>query len=235
MKQGFFITGTDTNAGKTWASLSLMQYFKNQGRSVVAMKPVASGCIWTASNDGEAPQLKNDDALLLQAAASVPLDYGLVNPYAYELPVSPHLAGADNPVDISCVLENFNTLKPCADIVLVEGAGGWYAPINATEAISDLACALGLPVVLVVAVRLGCINQARLSYEAIARSGVPCAGWIANCVEAEMAYRTENIQTLERLIGVPLLGVLPYCAEPDFRFLAERIGFYRVCLTNNKL
>jgi len=218
MKQGYFITGTDTNAGKTWATIALMRYFKKQGKSVVGMKPVASGCI---IQDG---QLKNEDALLIQDNASVRLDYDLVNPYAYERPVSPHIAGVNNPVKLDIILDSFDELKESAEIVLVEGAGGWYAPLNDREAISDLATALRLPVILVVAVRLGCINHARLTQLAIQHAGVACAGWIGVCNDPDVLNRDENIDTLKRLLQCPLLAVLPYREAADFDELARQFA-----------
>ena len=157
MQQGYFITGTDTNVGKTWATIALMRYFKNQGKSVAGMKPVASGCFMQNG------QLKNEDALLIQQNASLPIDYDLINPYAYEMPVSPHIAGINNPAQLDVLTAKFDILQTLADIVVVEGAGGWYSPINQQQANSDLAKALMLPVIMVVAVRLGCINQARLT------------------------------------------------------------------------
>lgn len=214
MSQGYFITGTDTDAGKTWATLALMEYFKQQGKTVVGMKPVAAGCVW---QDG---QLKNEDALLIQAHASVDVPYELVNPYAYELPVSPHIAGRDNPVMLDEVLAKFDVLKQRAEIILVEGAGGWLAPINNHQDISDLAKRLALPVVMVVALRLGCINHAKLTYQAIKQTGVPCAGWIATCTDADMLVREENIHTLQAAFGAPLLGVIPFTKVPDFIELA---------------
>lgn len=214
MSQGYFITGTDTDAGKTWATLALMEYFKQLGKTVVGMKPVAAGCVW---QDG---QLKNEDALLIQAHASVEAAYELVNPYAYELPVSPHIAGKDNPVVLSEVLAKFDVLKLQAEVILVEGAGGWLAPINNHQDISDLAKRLALPVVMVVAIRLGCINHAKLTYQAIKQTGVPCAGWIATCTEPDMLVREENIHTLKAAFGAPLLGVMPFTKEPDFIKLA---------------
>jgi dethiobiotin synthetase len=213
MTQGYFITGTDTDAGKTWATLTLMEYFKQKGKTVVGMKPVAAGCVW---QDG---QLKNEDALLIQAHASVAVAYELVNPYAYELPVSPHIAGKDNPVVLSEVLAKFDVLKQQAEIILVEGAGGWLAPINNDQDISDLAKSLALPVIMVVAIRLGCINHAKLTQQAIKQAGVPCAGWIATCVDADMLVREENIQTLKAAVDVPLLGVIPFTKAPDFNQL----------------
>ena len=218
MEQGYFITGTDTNAGKTWATIALMRYFKQQGKSVVGMKPVASGCFM---QDG---QLKNEDALLIQENASLKIDYDLINPYAYELPVSPHIAGINNPVKLANIVERFNALKELAEIVLVEGAGGWYAPLNDREDISDLAKALALPVIIVVAIRLGCINHAKLTWQAIQHSGIPCAGWIAVCVDPDMLNRDENIHTIKTALNVPLLGVLPYLASADFDLLAGKLA-----------
>jgi len=218
MEKGYFITGTDTNVGKTWATIALMRYFKQQGKSIAGMKPVASGCFM---QDG---QLKNEDALLIQENASLKIDYDLINPYAYELPVSPHIAGINNPLNMSKIVERFNVLKELAEIVLVEGAGGWNTPLNDCEDICDLAKSLSLPVILVIAIRLGCINHAKLTWQAIQLSGIPCAGWIAMCVDPEMLNRDENIQTIKSALKVPLLGVLPYLANADFDLLAGKLA-----------
>jgi len=217
MEKGYFITGTDTNAGKTWATIALMRYFKGQGKTVAGMKPVAAGCVMV---DG---RLKNADALLIQENGSWQIDYDLINPYAYELPVSPHIAGVDNPVRLDVLAAPFELLKTLADIVIVEGAGGWYAPLNEREAISDLAKALALPVIMVVAIRLGCINHARLTYQAIEHSGVKCAGWIAVCTDPDVLSRDENIQTIKAAVDAPLLAVLPYMDVAEFNFLAEQV------------
>jgi dethiobiotin synthetase len=218
MEKGYFITGTDTNVGKTWSTIALMRYFKKHGESVIGMKPVASGCFM---KDG---RLRNEDALLIQRNASLLIDYDLVNPYAYQLPVSPHLAGINNPVSLADIVGKFNVLKGLAEVVLVEGAGGWHAPLNDREAISDLAKALALPVILVVAVRLGCINHARLTCEAIQHAGLTCAGWIAVCADPRMLKCHENIETIKIALNVPLLGVLPYLTNADFDFLAEQLA-----------
>ncbi len=217
MEKAYFITGTDTNVGKTWATIALMRYFKNQGKSVVGMKPVASGCFM---QDG---QLKNEDALLIQKHASLPVDYGLVNPYAYGQPVSPHIAGIKNPVKLDLLLSAFNHLATLAEVVIVEGAGGWYCPLNEREAISDLAQCLAVPVILVVAIRLGCINHARLTYQAMKCSGVSCAGWIAVGTDPAMLCGDQNIVTLKGLLDMPLLGVLPYQEVADFEFLSGQL------------
>jgi dethiobiotin synthetase len=218
MGKGYFITGTDTNVGKTWATIALMRYFKIRGKTVVGMKPVASGC---AMQDG---QMKNEDALLIQENASVQIDYDLINPYAYEPPVSPHIAGNNHPVELDQLIARFELLKTLADIVVVEGAGGWYTPLNEREANSDLAMALALPVIMVVAIRLGCINHARLTYQAIAQSGVRCVGWIAVCTDPELLGKDENILTIKAAVDAPLLGVLPYREVADFDFLSEQLS-----------
>ncbi|MFI3190811.1 dethiobiotin synthase [Crenothrix sp. D3] len=219
MEAAYFITGTDTDVGKTVATLALMHYAKQRGKTVIGMKPVAAGC------ELQNGQLKNQDALLLQAHASVQVDYELLNPYAYLAPVSPHIAGANNPVVLNKVLAHFNALTSLADIVLVEGAGGWYAPVNDQQSISDLAQCLALPVIMVVAIRLGCINHARLTYQAIHASGLICAGWIANCTDPTMLNRDENITTIKHALNTPLLGILPYQQPMDFDFLARQIQF----------
>ena len=223
MSQSYFITGTDTNVGKTWATIALMRYFKKQGKIVIGMKPVAAGCELVASDNAGTATWCNEDALLIQANASVHVPYDLINPYAYELPVSPHIAGVNNPVEFGKIIECYDALKPSADVVIVEGAGGWYAPLNAHQDISDLAKALDLPVILVVGVKLGCINHSKLTYQAIQQSGLSCAGWIAVCVDGDMLNKDENIQTINAAISAPLLGVLPHSPTADFDLLAGQI------------
>ncbi|MEI8209239.1 MAG: dethiobiotin synthase [Methylococcales bacterium] len=226
MIKSYFITGTDTDVGKTWATIALMRYFKQQGYSVVGMKPVAAGCRYSSNVEHEGGEvLRNADALLMQANASIDVAYELVNPYAYSLPASPHIAGVDDPVNLAKVVSCFDTLKSLADIVLVEGVGGWYAPINQQEDISDLAKKLALPIILVVGIKLGCINHAKLSYQVIQQSGLECAGWIAACIDGDMLFLEENIETIKAALSVPLLGVLPYLPEADFDLLADRIVF----------
>jgi dethiobiotin synthetase len=225
MEKGYFITGTDTNVGKTWATIALMRYFKQQGKSVAGMKPVASGCSFPcAAWECQEVQLKNEDALLIQENASLKIEYDLINPYAYELPISPHIAGINNPVKLANIVERFNALKAVAEIALVEGSGGWYAPLNDHEDNSDLAKSLALPVIMVVAIRLGCINHAKLTWQAIQHSGIPCAGWIAMCVDPDMLKPDENIHTIKTALNVPLLGVLPYLASADFDLLARKLA-----------
>ena len=220
MEHGFFITGTDTNVGKTWATITLMRYFQAQGKTVVGMKPVASGCELI---DGK---LRNQDALLIQQHGSIELDYDLINPFAYVDPVSPHLAGEKSPVALHKILETFEVLKQKAQIVLVEGVGGWLVPLNNEgDDVQALAKALNLPVILVVAIRLGCINHARLTYQAITHAGLCCAGWLAMCVDRQMLKQDDNIATLGHFIKAPLLGIVPYSESANFDLFAKNIDF----------
>lgn len=220
MKQGFFITGTDTGIGKTWATVALMHYFKEKGKTVVGMKPIASGCDLV---DGE---LKNEDALLLQQHASMQLEYRQVNSFSFSAPVSPHLAADSDEVDLDKVIADFERLAPHAEVVLVEGVGGWLVPLNNKgHDVADLARRLGLPVIMVVGIRLGCINHARLTYQAINASGMNCAGWLAMCIDPETLKMDENIATIKEAIDTPLLGVLPYLETADFDLLAKSIVF----------
>jgi len=217
MEKGYFITGTDTDVGKTWATLALIRYFRNQGKSVAGMKPVASGCFM---RDG---RLVNDDALQIQAAASITMGYELINPYAYAEPVSPHIAGKNKPAALDKIVCCFDKLKEQADLVLVEGAGGWLTPVNNREDMADLAKMLALPVILVVAIRLGCINHAKLTYRGIQQTYIHCAGWIAACSDPNVLNRVEIIRTLEKAMDAPLLGVLPYRETADFNFFAQQL------------
>ncbi|HIL77788.1 MAG: dethiobiotin synthase [Methyloprofundus sp.] len=219
MSQGYFITGTDTGIGKTWSTVALMQYFKNQGKSVLGMKPVASGC---DEIDG---QLRNEDALLLQQHASIMLPYRQVNFYAFAPPVSPHIAARQAGVEIELdeITRQYHQLKKQAEIILVEGVGGWMVPLNAGQDIADLAQKLDIPVIVVVGIRLGCINQARMTFGALQKSGVQCHGWIAACVEQEMLMLNENIQTISQSTDMPLIAVLPYLEKLDPQRLSTEI------------
>jgi dethiobiotin synthetase len=217
MKKSFFITGTDTGVGKTCATVALMHYFKQQGQTVLGMKPVAAGCEWM---DG---QFKNEDALLLQEHASDQLQYTDINPYAFELPVSPHLAAKDNPVKIEKIVESFIAISNKAEVVLVEGAGGWFAPLNKEQDIADLAQALNIPVILVVGIKLGCINHAKLTFQAINATDIQCHGWLAVCNDADMQCLGKNIETIKEMASAPLLGVLPYMKKIDYQKLASEI------------
>jgi len=220
MSQGYFITGTDTGIGKTWSTVALMQYFKNQGQTVLGMKPIASGC------DEVDGRLRNEDALLIHQHASVVLPYEDINPYAFALAVSPHIAAEQVGVEIVLdnIVEKYQQIEKLADVVLVEGVGGWLVPLNAQEEVADLAQKLGLPVIVVVGIRLGCINQAKLTFAALQKTEVKCQGWIASCIERDMLMLDENIRTLCQATEMPLLAVLPYMEKLDPEYLSRQIS-----------
>lgn len=211
MTRGFFVTGTDTDAGKTWVTLGLLQAFAAAGYRTAAMKPVACGVIET--HEG----LRNQDALLLQRQATVPLRYEEVNPYLFQPPIAPHLAAQDAGVriDLSRIKALHDNLLQRADVVVVEGVGGWRVPLNEHETSADLVERLGAPAILVVGLRLGCLNHALLTVESIAHHGVRLAGWVANCITASMPQQARNIESLQARISAPLLGTIPYLAALD--------------------
>ena len=216
-KSGYFITGTDTNVGKTVITLGLMQYLQQQGQTLAAMKPVASGCEQTPQG------LRNEDALQLMQQSSISLDYELVNPYAFEPAIAPHIAAARCGVRIEPekIRQIYATLTEQADCVLVEGVGGWQVPLHDQLTMADLAVLLGLDVILVVAIRLGCLNHALLTVAAIQSSGLKLAGWVANCLPSGQAEAAdENINTLKSMISAPILGIVPALGKVSARAVA---------------
>ncbi len=215
---GFFVTGTDTDVGKTWFSLALMRKLQSEGRVVTGMKPVAAGCEWLQGG------WKNQDALLLQKHASVCMNYESVNPYAFRLPVSPHIACGGRLVSPDVILQAYQVLRAVSDSVLIEGAGGWFSPLSMELDNAGLASALQLPVILVVGMRLGCINHALLTYRAMQMAELDCAGWVAVRIDGKMPEFQANLSFLQARIRAPLLGVLPHLDEPDFDFLATCIN-----------
>jgi dethiobiotin synthetase len=204
--RGYFVAGTDTGVGKTLATCALLERARADGLRAAGMKPVAAGCEATAVG------LRNEDALALIAHAGVAADYPTVNPVALPDPLSPHIAAARAGVvvDLGPVQAAFARLAADADVVLVEGAGGWLAPLSDTLAMSDLARRLGLPVILVVGLRLGCLNHAQLTARAITADGLRLAGWIGSTIDPAMACVDGNIDTLRRRLPAPCLGVLPW-------------------------
>ncbi|HYQ71430.1 MAG TPA: dethiobiotin synthase [Gammaproteobacteria bacterium] len=203
--RGYFITGTDTGVGKTVVTLGLMAYLQALGQTVAGMKPVASGC------ERSAEGLVNEDALQLQRQSSVALPYALVNPYALEPPIAPHIAAARAGVTISIdtIRSTFDVIAARADCVLVEGVGGWQVPLNSGETLAHLAGALELDVILVVGLRLGCLSHALLTAESIVSSGCSPAGWVANRLPPVADATEENINTLKSRLSFPFLGVVP--------------------------
>ncbi len=203
MSGAWFVTGTDTEVGKTAVCCALLEAARAAGLSTAAVKPVAAGC------DAEG---RNEDALLLQRHMSLPLDYHTVNPVALAEPIAPHIAAqregrALRVGDLAAGCRE--VLERGADLTLVEGAGGWRVPLSAGETLAGLAAALRLPVILVVGMRLGCLNHALLTAEAVRRDGLTLAGWVANTPGEPMSCYAENRDTLQSLLPAPLLGELP--------------------------
>lgn len=214
---GWFITGTDTDCGKTLVATALVHRLRREGRSVAVMKPVASGCHSTGHG------LRNDDALSLMAASGLGHDYQRVNPYAFAPPIAPHVAAAQAGVriDRDRLVGIASALAEEADALVVEGAGGWRVPLGDDWDMADLALALELPVILVVGMRLGCLNHALLSAEAITRDGCRLAGWVANGIDPAMSVPADNLATLQRRLGAPCLGVIPHSLPVDARRAAD--------------
>lgn len=211
MSLSLFVAGTDTGIGKTHAACTLIHALRAAGHSVCGMKPVASGCMETAHG------LRNEDALALQAASAPPPVYEEINPVALREPLSPHLAAAHAGVTITLppLHTAFQKLSARYDAVVVEGVGGWRVPFSPSLLASELPKAWGLPVVLVVGLRLGCLNHALLSAEAIRADGCRLVGWIGNCIDPSMAAIEENIATLRTLLPAPCLGLLPHGVSPE--------------------
>lgn len=212
----YFITGTDTGVGKTFVSCALLHRFTREGSSTIGMKPVAAGLDANGSNE---------DVVLLRGASSIAAAPALVNPFAFSSPIAPHLAAAEEGRDIrfAPIHQALNALRAQADVVIVEGVGGFRVPLGPEGDSADLAQTLGLPVILVVGLRLGCLNHTLLTEEAILARGLPLAGWIANCIDPDMLRREENIAALGDSIAAPLLGVLDYQVQPDVHVAAGQL------------
>lgn len=209
--RGLFVTGTDTEVGKTLAATVLMHHFRRQGLRVVGMKPVAAGCHETPEG------WKNEDVEALRAAANVDAPIEHVNPYRFHAPIAPHVAARreGRTIDLDRIMASFERLRAMTDIVVVEGAGGFLVPLGDAEDFGDLARRLALPVVLTVGLRLGCINHALLTREAIAARGLHLAGWIANGIDPHMEAPQDSIATLASRLRAPLLGVIPWLSPVD--------------------
>lgn len=221
MSQAYFVTGTDTEIGKTTVAAGLLHAARRRGWSTAAAKPVASGCEPTAEG------LRNGDALALLAECSLPLAYETVNPLAFAPAIAPHLAAREAQVrlDVATLVAAVRPVLACgADFTLVEGAGGWRVPLEGGERLSGLAVALDLPVILVVGVRLGCINHALLSAEAIQRDGLRLAGWVANVVDPATARLEDNLATLAECLAAPCLGRVPFLPQPGAAAVAAHLA-----------
>jgi dethiobiotin synthetase len=211
-----FVTGTDTGVGKTRIATALCMAYAAGRKRVAAMKPVASGCTQTSAG------LRNEDAEALLAAMTVRAAYEEVNPYAFEPAIAPHIAA----MEAGCSID-FRLLDGCyerlcrhSDVIIVEGAGGWLAPLDATHTFADLAVRWKLDVILVVGLRLGCLNHALLTAEAIEARGLQLAGWVGNSVDPDFARREANIATLRSRLAADCLGLFPYSPESSARGLS---------------
>lgn len=213
----YFVTGTDTGVGKTLVCCALLHIFAAQGQRVAGMKPVAAGC-----DEDE----RNEDVKKLHAASNILASFAQVNPYSFIHPVAPHIAArnAGVRIDFSRILAFYHELSARADVVIVEGIGGFKVPLNERQDSADLAQQLGLPVILVVGMRLGCLNHALLTAGAIESCGLKLAGWVANVLDADMPALRDNIAALEQRLAAPLLGVVEYQAQPDARVAAAQLN-----------
>lgn len=211
MNKKFFITGTDTEIGKTYIGVGLIKAFNNLGYSTLGVKPVSSDCFWKDNT------LYNGDALQLQKASSFHLEYDHINPFAFEPPIAPNIAAnsCGKPLTLELINSKIShALNSPVDIHIVEGFGGWFAPLNNTESMADFVIQNNLPVILVVGIRLGCLNHSLLTYHAIKNSGLPFAGWIANCFQP--AENVEDIVgTLKEWLKIPFLGLVDYNQKPE--------------------
>lgn len=207
-KFAWFVTGTDTEVGKTFVACALLHALRARGLKALGMKPVAAGL------DGEG---KNEDVEQLITASSFPAPCELVNPYVFRAAIAPHIAAIEEgrPIVLANIVAAFAQLSKLADAVLVEGVGGFCVPLGPDGDTADLAVALDLPVILVVGMRLGCINHALLTEQAIAARGLKLAGWIANRIDPAMARFEENLAALQERIRAPLLGVVAYGTTPE--------------------
>lgn len=221
MSTGIFITGTDTGVGKTLVACALLLGLRAAGHCAIGMKPVATG-------SERSPQgLCNDDALRLQDSSSLQLPYDSINPYVFAAGIAPHLAATAEGVkiDLDRLQDAYLKLSAQANVVVVEGAGGWRLPLGQERFLSDFAERLSLGVVLVVGLRLGCLNHAALTAEAIARSGrCRLLGWVGNQIDPDFSPLQENIDSLKELLPAPCLGFQPYQIEPQPKQLAKTLN-----------
>ena len=217
--QALFVTGTDTGVGKTRIAAALCRAFAARGARVAAMKPVASGCNITPQG------LRNDDALALLAAMNVRADYSTVNPYAFAPAIAPHIAAREAGVEIDFgVLDRaYERLRMQSDVLIAEGAGGWLAPLDAARGFADLAVRWQMEVVLVVGMRLGCLNHALLTVESIERRGLRLRGWVANSIDPLFERLPGNISTLRNRISAPCLGLFSFEPRADLQTLAQSL------------
>lgn len=218
MTSAYFVTATDTDAGKTLVTSAFLHLATQQGLDTMALKPLAAGCLKTEEG------LRNADALQLQSYASVKLSYDQINPVAFEAPIAPHIAAGMRQLSADRLAAYCRgSMLQSSDLVLIEGAGGWRVPLNPRETLSSLVKLLEVPVILVVGLKLGCLNHALLTAEAIARDGVPLAGWVACQTDPQMLCVEQNIATLKQRFSAPLLGTIPWLDKATPEQAAEHL------------
>ncbi len=211
MRTSYFITGTDTGIGKTLISCALLRHLITYGWSTVGMKPISAGC--SRVDD----VLVNEDVVALKAASSIQAPAELINPYLFEAAIAPHIAAEESDVriELNKIGRAFVELSKLADVVIVEGVGGFLVPLNDCQNTAEMARMLNLPVILVVGMRLGCLNHALLTQDAITSRGLKLAGWVANCITPEMPRLEANIEALQKRLHAPLIATVPYMEKPD--------------------
>jgi dethiobiotin synthetase len=224
---GIFVTGTDTGVGKTLFTCALLHAYANAGYSAIGMKPVAAGARL------EHGVLVNEDVTAIVAASNVAAPAELVNPYCFEPPIAPHIAAAHAGVaiEIERIASAYAGLATLAERVVVEGAGGFRVPLGPACDTSQLASRLGLPVLLVVGVRLGCLNHALLTTDAVRAAGLPLAGWVANHIDPDMTHAAENVETLRKRLEAPLIASFPYMPRPVMADVARHVAPFFVRAT----
>jgi dethiobiotin synthetase len=211
----YFIIGTDTNVGKTYVASALVRHFADAGLKTIGMKPIASGC--EKNQQGE---ILNDDVVALSAASNVHASLDLINPYRFVPAIAPHIAAEQVGIDmrLDVITDAYQQLKSLAEVVIVEGAGGFLVPINQQQTLADLAVELDLPIILVVGIKLGCINHALLTVEAIQARGLKLAGWVANEIEPNMPMFKENLTSLQQRLAAPCLSVVRWQGKAILSF-----------------
>jgi len=218
----YFVTGTDTDVGKTVCCQALLQAANKQQLSTLAYKPIAAGCEQTLYG------LRNHDALLLQKESSLDVAYELVNPISFTPAIAPHIAAQieNKPIEQSYISQGLERLKSLnSDLIIIEGAGGWRLPLNADETLSDWVATQKLPVILVVGMKLGCLNHAILTYESIINDGLKVVGWIANQVDNNMSFYMQNLEMLKHKISAPMIAEIPYLDNVSEQDLSAYVNF----------
>ncbi len=218
MAQSYFVIGTDTNVGKTYVASALITHFANAGFNTIGMKPVASGCKLMSEGSWQG-KLVNDDVIALSKASNVKASLDLINPYRFGPAIAPHIAAEQAGVetDLAVIIKSYHALTAIADVVIVEGAGGFFVPINAQQTLADLVLKLNISIVLVVGMRLGCINHALLTVAAIQSYGLILAGWVANQIDPNMENFAENVHALQERISAPCLSIVNWRGELNLR------------------